>query len=94
MSSLSGVTKDQGELIVPPPLSWGSCQVGSGQISVRFFATLIKEVFTYLLGPEHRRRGVTPGYAVKLGDAIEADPGGRGADNEHGLRWKYKHFYN
>ena len=55
---------------------------------------LIKEVFTYLLGPEHRGRGVTPGHAVKLGDAIEANPGGRGAHNEHGLRCKYTHFYN
>ena len=41
----------------------------------------------YLFSPEHRGRGIPSGDAIKLGDAIEAHPGGRGADDEHWLGW-------
>ena len=96
MSSLSAVTKDQGELIVSHSLCWAeeAAKWGSGQNIVRVFVISTQEVISYLLGPEHWGRGVAPGHAVELGDAIETDPGGRGADNEHRLSWKYKHFYN
>ena len=95
MSSLSAVTKDQGELIVTATA--GLRRLPSGdqdKILSEFLWFQPREVISYLLGPEHWGRGVAPGHAVKLGDAIETDPGGRGADNEHRLSWKYKHFYN
>ena len=41
----------------------------------------------YLFSPEHRGRGIPSGDAIKLGDAIEAHPGGGGADDEHWLGW-------
>ena len=85
MSSLSAVTKDQGELIVTATAGLRELPSRIKTKSCQSFSDLTREVISYLLGPEHRGRGVTPGHAVKLGDAIETHPGSRGTDNEHGL---------
>ena len=95
MSSLSAVTKDQGELIVTATAGLRRLPTeDQDKILSEFLWFQLKKVISYLLGPEHWGGGVARGHAVKLGDAIETDPGGRGTDNEHWLSWKYKHFYN